>query len=133
VAVGAKPLLCYNSSQNNGAALVKGHERALGAPHVLCGTAGVDETSVRWYDGFRDDFEAYTVVRRADGSMLDFRKYAGLVPGQALPSDKERAIREQRNAITSLDTHWESIQPGTTFEDVFDQYIAMRLSPGSRE
>jgi len=42
---------------------VPGHTRRVGAATMVCGTAGVNETRIRWYDGWDDDFYAYAPRR----------------------------------------------------------------------
>mmetsp|Transcript_9152 Transcript_9152/g.30980 ORF Transcript_9152/g.30980 Transcript_9152/m.30980 type:complete len:126 (+) Transcript_9152:103-480(+) len=56
------------------------HQRTVGGPHLVCGTAGIDETKVEWYDGFQDDYETYQPIRNPAGYVVGANK--SLAPSQ---------------------------------------------------
>jgi hypothetical protein len=75
--------LCYRRTQRTndknhlhcdkvaGGVAVAGHTRRVGAPHVICGTAGLNESRIHWGDGYHDDYEAFSAARNpTDGSFL---------------------------------------------------------------
>lgn len=77
---------------------VAGHTRRVGATHAVCGTAGINESRIEWYDGFADDFDAYDVERGADGALGALSAVGLVAPiyGQELVAPTEREAREEQ-------------------------------------
>ncbi|KAJ1625819.1 hypothetical protein T492DRAFT_1036884 [Pavlovales sp. CCMP2436] len=90
----ANNLVCTSSVLGTG---VAGHTRKIGAPNSVCGTAGINETRIEWFDGFQDDFSAYALVQRlTDGVYLSFKKFRGEVAGHDLLTSGELMIDKRK-------------------------------------
>jgi hypothetical protein len=85
--------------------VVAGHVRKVGAPNALCGTAGINETRIEWFDGYQDDFSSYALVQRlADGAYLSFTKFRGHLLGMDLLTPGELMIDDRKDHLDD----WES-------------------------
>jgi len=66
------------------------HERHVGAPHMVCGTAGINESRIEWFDGFQDDFDAYVSKRsHITGKLLGYHQWKGELAGENLLTHDE--------------------------------------------
>jgi hypothetical protein len=76
---------------------VKGHTRSLGAPHAVCGTAGINESRIVWPDGWQDDFETYAVTRDELGVVREAQRVSESAHshGQDLLTTTELAQRSR--------------------------------------
>lgn len=63
-------------SKSDIGATVEDHVRNVGAPTTICGTAGIDETRIEWFDGYQDDYDAYSPVKDDTGRVT------GAVPAE---------------------------------------------------
>jgi len=94
---------------------VAGHQRSIGAAHAICGTAGINETRIKWYDGFQDDFSAYvTISRLADGRFMTFQKVHGHINGTDLLTPEEFNIDKRK---AHLDKSGQS-QEGSSYQQL---------------
>ncbi|KAJ1618040.1 hypothetical protein T492DRAFT_917164 [Pavlovales sp. CCMP2436] len=85
---------------------VAGHQRSIGAAHAICGTAGINETRIKWYDGFQDDFSAYvTISRLADGRFMTFQKVHGHINGTDLLTPEEFNIDKRKAHLDNSELH----------------------------
>jgi len=87
---------------------VPGHTRRLGAAHAICGTAGINETRIRWSDGFHDDFTAYTATRLADGRFRSFEAYRGALRGAELLTPAELLVGSRRAQLHKFESRSEA-------------------------
>lgn len=76
------------------------HERHVGAAHMVCGTRGLNESRVEWFDGFQDDFTTYEAQRdHKTGLLKGYRKWHGKVKGEDLLTHdeykKQKEVRKQ--------------------------------------
>eukprot|EP00306_Pavlova_sp_CCMP459_P007940 CAMPEP_0185163128 /NCGR_PEP_ID=MMETSP1139-20130426/7569_1 /TAXON_ID=298111 /ORGANISM="Pavlova sp., Strain CCMP459" /LENGTH=395 /DNA_ID=CAMNT_0027728475 /DNA_START=96 /DNA_END=1283 /DNA_ORIENTATION=- len=71
---------------------VSGHLRRIGEPHAVCGTAGVDERKIAWFDGFQDDADGYVALRDSQGQVVGYEavELSENINGIDLPNDLER-------------------------------------------
>jgi len=93
---------------------VPGHARRPGAAHVVCGTAGINESRIEWYDGFQDDFAAYTTTRTADGRVVSAQLVKDGMFGQDLLTQPELDIDERKRDLVL----WQALHR-TDFESFF--------------
>jgi hypothetical protein len=84
---------------------VAGHARSIGAAHIICGTAGINETRINWHDGFQDDFTAYMTRSRldADGRFMTFSKFHGKLNGTDLLTLEELNLFERTARLDALE------------------------------
>jgi len=54
-----KELQCLARNAEASGAHLREHYRVVGAPHVLCGSAGINESVIRWPDGQGEDKQVY--------------------------------------------------------------------------
>ncbi|KAG8465148.1 hypothetical protein KFE25_012511 [Diacronema lutheri] len=92
-------LACWPSVQTG--VVVPLHTRKPGASHTLCGTAGINESRVQWYDGFQDDFFAYSASRRADGRLVKADVFKGELFGTDLLSPSELEVRGRTDILVA--------------------------------
>jgi hypothetical protein len=118
-----RPELCMRAGQHSNkenrlactfsklGTVVAGHARSIGAAHIICGTAGINETRINWYDGFQDDFTAYMTRSRldADGRFMTFSKFRGKLNGTDLLTLEELDIDARK---ARLDASVESQMEG---------------------
>lgn len=89
-------LRCTRAIEGRGMA-VEGHVRSVGAAHVVCGSAGIDESKITWFDGWDDDFSAYSPVR--DGPRV-----VGVEPSVHAPGQKDLLTLEERRQAAAAAT-----------------------------
>jgi hypothetical protein len=134
--VGGGPQLCSRNAQRSAGvaknqldcgigypsgARVDAHTRVIGAATAVCGTAGVNETRIRWADGYNDDFQAYVVTRDAHGTPEFARVYKERLPGRDLLTQAELNALKKRNVIDSFI----AAHGGTTsFEEQLEAHMA---------
>jgi hypothetical protein len=127
--------LCYRRTQRNndknhlhcdkvaGGVAVPGHTRRVGAPHVICGTAGLNESRIHWADGYHDDFEAYSADRNpTDGSFILSALNKGLQHGKDLLTAAELHIASRMGDVQEFMAGYpDGGEDG--FEATFEQYL----------
>mmetsp|Transcript_16272 Transcript_16272/g.42160 ORF Transcript_16272/g.42160 Transcript_16272/m.42160 type:complete len:304 (+) Transcript_16272:3-914(+) len=76
------------------------HERHVGAAHLVCGTAGINESRIEWFDGFQDDFTTFNIRRNPDGKLVGYEKWTGQVSGNdLLTADEYEHLQEVQDVL----------------------------------
>ena len=109
-------LNCWTSERTG--VQVPMHTRKPGAAHTLCGTAGINESRIEWYDGFQDDFFAYSTSRTADGRLHSAHLFKGALAGKDLLSPSELEVGERKVTLVT----WKGAF--TDLEGTFQRYMS---------
>jgi len=122
-------LICEGGNGGQGIS-VRGHTRRVGGASAVCGTAGIDERRISWYDGYRDDFAAYLPVRDRMGRVTDFSYYFAQLPGielvagdQVTESSKGRLASEMERRA-EMQRLKELANSGASERDVAKNHLA---------
>jgi len=94
------------------------HTRKPGAAHTLCGTAGVNESRVMWYDGFQDDFFSFSTMRTAGGRLVSAQLITDELPGRDLLTPGELEMGDRKEGLRM----WQS--SNTSLKAAFRSYFA---------
>lgn len=80
-----------------------GHERSLGTPHAVCGTAGVNESRIAWYDGYQDDYWSFRGQRNKEGVYTEFDLMRDHVQGEDILTRAELEVGDRKKELEQFE------------------------------